>query len=116
MLISQKAPADPVQLQLLSNDLLESAIERTKIQVVDFLRRFQKVGAELTAPDIQNIAIAVFFTELNNFYAYDETAKKTILGRLQELLGNIEAISGDFEITQKRNGWWSELYRQKWNV
>jgi len=116
MLISQKAPADPVQLQLLSNDLLESAIERTKIQVVDFLRRFQKVGAELTAPDIQNIAIAVFFTELNNFYAYDETAKKAILDRLQELLGNIEAISGDFEITQKRNGWWSELYRQKWNV
>ncbi len=116
MLISQKAPATPIQMHLLSNDLLESAIEKTKIQVVDFLNRFQKVGAELTAPDIQNIAIAVFFTELKDFYAYDEIAKQVILDRLQELLGNIEAIAGDFEITQKRNGWWSELYRQKWNV
>lgn len=116
MLISQKAQATPIQMHLLSSDLLESAIEQTKIQVVDFLNRFQKVGAELTAPDIQNIAIAVFFTELKDFYAYDEIAKKVILDRLQELLGNIEAIAGDFTITQKRNGWWSELYRQKWNV
>ena len=33
------------------------------------------INAELTAPDIQNIAIAVFFTELKHFYLYDETSK-----------------------------------------
>lgn len=116
MLISKKTPVSSIQLQLLSDGLLNLVIEQTKIKVIDFLNRFQKVDAELTAPDIQNIAIAVFFTELENFNAYDENSKRVILEKLKNLLNNIENIAGDFAITQKRDGWWSELYRQKWNV
>ena len=112
----EKAPASSVQLQLLTDCLLDFVIEQTKIKLIDFLNRFQTVEAELTAPDIQNIAIAVFFTELENFNAYDENSKKIILKKLKNLLNNIENIAGDFAITQKRDGWWSELYRQKWNV
>ena len=116
MLISKKTPVSSIQLQLLSDGLLNLVIEQTKVKVIDFLNRFQKVDAELTAPDIQNIAIAVFFTELENFNTYDENSKRVILEKLKNLLNNIENIAGDFAITQKRDGWWSELYRQKWNV
>ncbi len=116
MLISQKSSANLNRPHPLTTDYLEMAIEHTKIKVVDFLSRFQKVEAELTVPDIQNMAIAVFFTKFANFNAYDDSAKKVIIGGLQNLLENIESIFSDFKITNKRNGWWSELYRKKWNV
>ena len=44
------------------------------------------------------------------------TSKHLVLSKLQIFLDNIEEVAGDFEITKKRNGWWSELYRQKWNI
>ena len=44
------------------------------------------------------------------------TSKKIIIEELQKMLDNIESIAGDFEITKKRNGWWSELYRKKWDI
>ena len=116
MLISKKIIDKPVQLNMISTDVLNSAIEKTKTSVIEVLERFQKVEAELTAPDIQNIAIAFFFAELKYFYTYDMTSKKIIIEELQKMLDNIESIAGDFEITKKRNGWWSELYRKKWDI
>lgn len=116
MLVSQKVSIKPNQLSLIIPTTLERTIENTRTSVITTLERFQKVEAELTAPDIQNIAIAEFFSQLGDYYTYDIVSKKTIIEELQTLLSNIESIAGDFEITEKRNGWWSELYRQKWNI
>lgn len=116
MLVSKKIPNKPLQLTLASKDTVEKALHNTRTKTVEILDRFQKVSAELTAPDIQNIAIALFFTELPDYYAFDENSKTIAIDELQNLLINIESVAGDFEITKKRNGWWSELYRQKWKI
>lgn len=116
MLISQKVEKKQKQLILASNDTVEKALRDTREKVIGILDRFQKVCAELTAPDIQNIAIAQFFTELPDYYTFDGNLKKSTIEKLLDLLENIENVAGDFEITKKRNGWWSELYRQKWEI
>ncbi len=116
MLISQKDSIPCEKLSLSSDNTIKFALEKTKHQVVEFLTRFRKVEAELTAPDIQNMAIAIFFTEFKNYNLYDEISKKQIIDELQCLLSNIHSMFGDFEITIKRDGWWAELYRQKWEV
>ena len=116
MLVSKKIPNKPLQLTLASKDTVEKALHNTRTKTVEILDRFQKVSAELTAPDIQNIAIALFFAELPDYYAFDENSKTITIDELQNLLINIESVAGDFEITKKRNGWWSELYRQKWKI
>lgn len=116
MLISQKQNRGTVQLNMILPGVIKKATEQTRSRVVETLDRFQKVEAELTAPDIQNIVIPVFFIEIGNFYTYDMASKQMIIQELRNLLDNIETVAGYFEITRKRNGWWSELYRQKWEM
>ena len=116
MRVSQKINSVPEQLILASEEMVNTALQKTRTKTIEILERFQKVSAELTAPDIQNIAIALFFTELPDYYAFDKISKRNTKQELQNLLDNIESIAGDFEITKKRNGWWSELYRQKWEI
>ena len=74
------------------------------------------MDAELTVPDIQNMAISVFFTQMGDLNTYDAVSKDMIIRELQALLENIECFTEGYEITKKRSGWWFELYRQKWNV
>lgn len=95
---------------------VDTALENTRQYILIVLDKFQKVEAELTVPDIQNIAIAKFFSEIRNYYRYDAESKKVVIIKLQHFLEKIEDLSGDFEITKKRNGWWSELYKEKWNI
>lgn len=116
MLISKKNTEQICPLQIAVGDAINQAMVKTKQQVIDTLERFRGASAELTAPDIQNIAIPIFFVNLPSFYSYQENDKDESIRQLKQLLDNIELVAGDFEITKKRNGWWSELYRQKWNV
>jgi putative DNA methylase len=116
MLVCKKKDKDDAQLEFLNEESLRKAILDTKADLLNVLDRFQKVEAELTLPDIQNIVIADFFSKIKGYSSYDEAAKGKIITELQALLNGIEEIAGDFEITKKRNGWWSELYREKWNL
>lgn len=116
MLVCQKVSAMPSQMTMITDETIEDAIAITRSFLIEILEKFQRVEAEFTVPDIQNIAIAEFFAALRNYYLYDMTSKQIILNRLELFLDNIENVAGDFEITKKRNGWWSELYRQKWEI
>lgn len=116
MLVSQKVAKRSVQIHRITEDDLSKAILATKESVVSTLERLQNVEAELTAPDIQNIAIAKLFTHLGHYHSFDIESKEIVLQRLQQFLDNIESIAGNFEITKKRDGWWSKLYRQKWDI
>ena len=116
MLVSKKISKELTQLTFATDEILNNALVNTRNKIIEILDRFRTVSAELTAPDIQNIAIALFFAELPHYHSFDEFSKKSAIEKLQDLLNNIESVAGDFEITKKRNGWWSELYRQKWNI
>ncbi len=116
MLVCQKVTIQQAQMTMITAEIIDDAITVTRNFLIETLDKFQQVEAELTIPDIQNIAIAEFFAALKNYYLYDMSSKMIILDRLRDFLDNIESVAGDFEITKKRNGWWSELYRQKWDV
>lgn len=116
MLICQKQQIAYEQMNLFMGGDVDRALENTRQYILTVLDKLQKVEAELTVPDIQNIAIAKFFSEIRNYYRYDAESKKVVITKLQHFLEKIEDLSGDFEITKKRNGWWSELYKEKWNI
>ena len=116
MLVCQKVMMNQSQLTMITDERIDEAIMETRNFLIYTLEKFQKVEAEFTIPDIQNIVIAEFFVALKDYYSYDMNSKQVIVGRLRDFLDNIEDVAGDFEITKKRNGWWSELYRQKWNI
>ena len=116
MLVCQKTSVIPSQTTMITDEIIEDAIVTTKSFLIETLEKFQRVDAEFTVPDIQNIAIAEFFATLKNYYLYDFTSKQMIISRFKIFLNNIEEVAGDFEITKKRNGWWSELYKQKWDI
>lgn len=116
MLICQKVTEKDEQMTLLLEAAIDRAILETREYLVSQLERFQRVEAEFTIPDIQNMAIAKFFAEFRVYYLLDDDSKRIIIEKLQHFLDNIEDVAGEFEITKKRNGWWSELYRQKWDI
>lgn len=116
MLVCQKVTLTPTQMTMITEQIINEALDETRKYLVQELDKFQKVEAEFTILDIQNIAIAEFFVAIKNYHLYDITSKHIIIEKLQRFLNNIEEVSGNFEITKKRNGWWSELYRQKWDI
>lgn len=116
MLVCQKVTLTPTQMTMITEQIINEALDETRKYLVRELDKFQKVEAEFTILDIQNIAIAEFFVAIKNYHLYDITSKHIIIEKLQRFLNNIEEVSGNFEITKKRNGWWSELYRQKWDI
>lgn len=116
MLIGQKVDSVNNRCRLITNDYLNDVIKRARKEVILTLERLQNVEAEITIPDIQNIAIGSFFVQLKNYFDYDDLTKSAIRNALIEFLNSIENLAGDFEVTKCRNGWWSELYKAKWDI
>lgn len=116
MLICQKVSVVSSPISVITDKVIEKVISETRRSIIDILKKLQKVEAELTILDIKNIAIAEFFVVLKDYYQYNSSSRKLILDNLKNFLNNIENIVVEFEITKKRNGWWSELYRQKWDI
>ncbi len=52
------------QMTIITEEIVENAIATTRDFLISTLEKFQKVEAEFTVPDIQNIAIAEFFAAL----------------------------------------------------
>ena len=114
MLVSQKIERENIQLQLITSDFLNKVVDFTRQHVISALERLQNVDAEITIPDIQNIAIGEFFVQLKNYSDYDTLTKATIIDTLKNFLDSIEGLAESFDVTKRRNGWWSELYKKKW--
>lgn len=115
MLVSQKTDSKVEAFESMS-DLLNSALDKAKSTLLETLDRLQRVEAEVTVPDMQNIAIAEFYSCLPTRYLLDGNLRDESVTVLSTLLSSVEEIASDYEITEKRNGWWSEMYREKWEI
>jgi adenine-specific DNA methylase len=80
------------------------------------LDRLESVEAEITLPDMQNIAIAYYYSVLPTACLTDENWRRVAVKELKQTLRNVEGLSKDYTIADKRTGWWSELYKKKWDV
>lgn len=116
MLVSRKVDSYETQLTMVTDTKIQEAISLTRDEVINILEKLQNVEAEITVPDIQNMAIGKFFTCFPEYFGYDLCSKNLILASLNSLVENIESVAEGFEITKKRNGWWSELYKSKWDI
>lgn len=116
MLVNRKTDRGNIQLKLITSDFLDEVVKSARKQVISALERLQNVEAEITIPDIQNIAIGEFFVQLKNYSDYDNLTKMAIINTLRGFLDSIEGLAQSFDVTKRRNGWWSELYREKWNI
>lgn len=96
----------------LQKDMYKVALEKTE----EAIHRLSAVEAEITIPDLQNIFLSEYFSEWNkkgidiaDVINNEELFIKGTLDSLQE-------IFKDVAITGKRSGWWSDLYRKKWEI
>ncbi len=96
----------------IKKDLLKSAYEETE----NIIQRLHAIKAEITIPDIENIFISTFYS-----LCYEKNYEYTIIKDkcLNELKDSIHSLSNyfsNYDISNRRNGWWSDLYREKWEV
>ena len=111
ILISQKSDIKNKEYDSL-NDIIKEALEKTEQYVI----RLNSINAEVTIPDIENIFLSQFFINImkSNFKdkINNEDTKEILKGRLK----NIEDIFSKYKVTETRSGWWSELFKSKWEV
>lgn len=113
MLICQK---DKLSNTKTTYTISSSILENTRKAVIESLEELQYAEAEVTMPDIENIYISKFFTFIPNYNNFDNLSKEELKKNLEVELNNLDEIANNFSITEKRNGWWSELYKQKWDI
>ena len=101
------------------NELEEfSADEKNEIdeKITNILRRMESVNAEVTMPDVENIAIAEIFKEASHYKIYNNGFSEYLLNFAKNYIKDLENKEKEFKIVKKRKGWWSELYKQKWQI
>lgn len=111
MLICIKTDNITIEKQLDYTCLRNETLSETKF----YVERLQSVNAEITLPDIENISIALYFKNYShtcNAFNID----KTLIDNITDLIKTIDYMSEDFNVTEKRSGWWSELFTKKWNL
>lgn len=91
--------------------IYKEALENTEQSV----NRLISANAEITIPDIQNIFLSEYFSNWNK----NEITITEVINHeekfITETIENLQIIFRD-SITNKRSGWWSELYKKKWEV
>lgn len=78
------------------------------------IKRLLAVNAEITISDIENIFLAEYFCLCSNKKInFTQLCKSDYL---KECVNDLQLYFHDLDIKKRRSGWWSELYRQKWEV
>ena len=91
-------------------------IKETFCKTEEFVTRLQNINAEITIPDIENIYISQFFCKLTECLINYNEFEEAILEDLKESISEIDKYFNKYNIKHKRNGWWSELYKELWEI
>lgn len=99
-----------------SEDNRNVVIRKTLTKTNEFVTRLLNINAEITLPDIENIYISQFICQLvDESIDYNEF-KESIIKDLKKSISQLESYFEGHEIINKRSGWWSELYKEIWNM
>lgn len=80
------------------------------------IKRLIDVEAEITIPDITNIFISEYFCECNKKGLQIDEVIDNLMDNLTECVKGLNNYFIDYNLTERRSGWWSELYKKKWEV
>ncbi|MGV8980527.1 DNA methyltransferase [Clostridium sp.] len=94
------------------NEVISKALEKTE----EFVERLNTVEAEMTIPDIENIFISQFFVKATELGIDVSINDGIVKSQLNKTIASIDELFSKYQTTQIRSGWWSELYKNKWDV
>lgn len=99
------------------DDVLKEKIEKKAYSnTEEIIKRLTNVNAEITIPDINNIFISEYFCECYSNGADIRTVIDGLLPDIEACVKSLSTYFSEYEISERRSGWWSELYKEKWNI
>lgn len=114
MLICRKKNNSSV---VIINEELQMEIEKTAYHHTEqIIKRLQTVDAEITIPDISNIFISEFFCECTRKNIALASVIDNSVSDIRKSIDNLYHYFDEYAITERRSGWWSELYKKKWEM
>ena len=114
MLICRKK--DTENSALIDKKNLSKTIQEAYEQTEGILNRLTKIDAEITIPDIENIFISEVFSVSNNYGFSYSSVLEVGLDSIKECIEGLNEYFSNYEISNRRSGWWSELFKEKWEV
>lgn len=99
------------------DDVLKERIEKEAYaNTEEIIKRLTNVDAEITIPDINNIFISEYFCECYAHGTNIRTVIDTLLPDIEDCVKSLSSYFSEYEISERRSGWWSELYKEKWKM
>ena len=80
------------------------------------IQRLVEIGAEITVPDIENIFISQYFCACSSQGTDLRAILKDGLSTINEGVSQLMTYFQDYDFSEKRSGWWSELFAKKWEM
>lgn len=90
------------------------SIDESLTETARVLEKLQTVDAEITLPDAQNVVLSVLFTKVPYDVFCSEEKRSAVIDAARELWHNLNPETFGVAITERREGWWSKMFREKW--
>lgn len=97
-------------------NLQQELVKLTYAETENIIQRLNAINAEITIPDIENIFISKYFSIAGEKkISYSDTLVNG-LDDIKKCINTLDAYFSKYSIPERRSGWWSELYKEKWEV
>lgn len=90
--------------------------QKTYRSLDDILDRLTAVGAEITIPDIENIFISEYICAGFGEGISLDSLLNAERSNIEECIGSLTSYCDKYPISEKRSGWWSDLFNSKWEM
>ena len=94
---------------------ISRAIAETMDETAGTLEKLQAVDAEITLPDAQNVILSTLFSKVPNCILTDANRFNNVVDAARQLWTRLNPESLGVVITERREGWWSKMFKEKWN-
>lgn len=99
------------------DDEMRKIIEKDTYNALDsIMQRLTAVNAEITIPDIENIFISEYVHACYLHGIKLDSLLNTEELNLRTCIDGLSDYCSKYNISERRTGWWSELFNEKWNV
>lgn len=113
MLICKKRQA--FSLSIFDDEIAKRIEEESFSNTEDIIKRLTAIKAEITIPDVENIFISQYFCVCTKYRLDFADISDKVQQGLSVYVSNLEAYFSEYDISSRRSGWWSELYKKKWD-
>ena len=114
MLICKKR--QDFSLDAFDDEMAKRIEEESFSNTEEIIKRLTAIKAEITIPDIENIFISQYFCVCTKYRLDFADISPKVQQGLSVYVSNLETYFSEYDISSRRSGWWSELYKKKWEL